>query len=386
MNRLSRAWSAVKFAWTHGPLVVGVAAMMLIGVASPVLRAQGASTAPRYRVKPLAQIERLVAPIALYPDALVAEVLAASTRPTQVVAANHWLRAHERMSRPARAYAVNREPWEGSVKALIAFPTVLGNLNQNRSWMSALGEAFAHQAQAVLTAVQTMRARARAAGHLTSTPEQAVTLNGRNIVIEPVSPDYVYVPEYDPWAAYGASIEAWPKWYRYPGIWVNSPYVSFAKGFPVGFARSYQWGWRHWTCDWVGHFVRFDKDRYIAHFSRPRRSDHFAGAAPHSGRVASPLPGKAGSTRFGDVPGGRGDARHGDADAHRGPGYRLGARYRLHPGGAVGSGLPLHRGNRHHDGIRLGSRYRFGRDRSGFPLHRGKSFPLTPRGDASPRH
>ena len=163
------------------------------------------------------ELEQLVAPIALYPDSLVAQILAASTFPEQVVDADRWVQSHPDLKGEALAQAVDELPWDPSVKALAAFPSVLGNLDKNLSWTSSLGDAYYNQEQDVMDAIQVMRRRARQAGHLNSTPQQTVT-EGSDIEIEPVSPEIVYVPAYDPWIMYGGPLAAWPGWYPYPGI------------------------------------------------------------------------------------------------------------------------------------------------------------------------
>jgi hypothetical protein len=223
-----------------------------------------AAPTPTYTPQSPEQLQQLVAPIALYPDSLVAEVLAASTFPEEVVEADRWLKAHPGLTGEALAAEVNQQPWDASVKALTAFPSVLGNMDSNLSWTSSLGDAYYNQPQDVMAAVQVMRQRARAAGTLQSTPQQAVVAQGPDIDIEPVNPDLVYVPEYDPWAVYGAPIFPWPGWYAYPGIWFGGPYLSFGIGFPIGFFAGFAWGWPHWGCNWRGHYVLFNHGRYFS--------------------------------------------------------------------------------------------------------------------------
>jgi hypothetical protein len=145
------------------------------------------------------ELEQLVAPIALYPDSLVAQILAASTFPEQVVDADRWVQSHPDLKGEALAQAVDELPWDPSVKALVAFPSVLGNMDKNLSWTSSLGDAYYNQEQGMMDAIQMMRRRAQEAGHLNSTPEQTVTMEGSDIEIEPVSPEIVYVPAYDPY-------------------------------------------------------------------------------------------------------------------------------------------------------------------------------------------
>jgi len=198
---------------------------------------------------------------------LVAQILAASTFPEQVVEADRWVQAHPDLKDEALAQAVDQKPWDPSVKALAAFPSVLGNMDKNLSWTSSLGDAYYNQEQDVMDAVQVMRQNAQQAGNLRSTPQQTVTTQGPTIVIEPATPDVVYVPAYDPWVVYGGPIVAWPGWYPYPGIWDEGPYLSFGIGFGIGFFGGYGWGWHHWGFDWHNHYAVYNHDRY---YSRSR--------------------------------------------------------------------------------------------------------------------
>ncbi len=219
---------------------------------------------PTYTPESPEQLQQLVAPIALYPDSLVAEILAAASYPEQVVEADRWLQSNPGLTGQALGQAVNSQPWDQSVKALTAFPSVLANMDRNLSWTSSLGDAYYNQPQDVMAAVQVMRQRAQAAGTLQSTPQQAVTTQGPDIDIEPVSPDVVYVPAYDPWTVYGAPIVAWPGWYPYPGIWFSGPYLSFGVGIPIGFFAGFAWGWHHWGFDWHHRAVLFNHSPYLS--------------------------------------------------------------------------------------------------------------------------
>src|SRR2546422_4225849 len=142
------------------------------------------------------QLDQLVAPIALYPDALVAQILGACTYPTEIVEADRWMQEHSGLKGQELAQAVDQQSWDPSIKALTPFPSVLANLDKNLSWASALGDAYVNQQQAVLDAVQEMRGRAQQQGNLTSTSEQTVTDQGPTIVIQPADPEIVYVPTY----------------------------------------------------------------------------------------------------------------------------------------------------------------------------------------------
>jgi hypothetical protein len=222
---------------------------------------QGEQAAPYTQQTP-EQMQRLVAPIALYPDSLVAQILAASTFPDQVVEADQWIHAHPDLEGDNLAQEVDQQSWDPSVKALTAFPSVLANMDRNISWTSSLGDAYYNQQQDVMDAMQVMRERAQQAGTLESTPQQTVTTQGSTIEIEPGSLDEVYVPAYDPWLVYGDPVVAWPEWYAYPGVWYDGPYLSFGAGFGIGYFRGYGWGWHHWGSDWHHRSVTYDHDRY----------------------------------------------------------------------------------------------------------------------------
>ena len=211
------------------------------------------------------QLQQLAAPIALYPDALVAQVLTASTYPTEVVEADRWLQQHADLKGPSLAQAVDPQPWDPSIKALTQFPAVLANMDKNLSWTSSLGDAYVNQPQDVLNAVQIMRQRAQQAGNLQSNAQQTVTTQGQTITVQPANPDVVYVPAYDPWLVYGSPVFAYPGWTAVPGVFVADPGIYFGAGFGVGFFGGWGWGWPFWGCDWFGRRVIFHNNIYISH-------------------------------------------------------------------------------------------------------------------------
>jgi uncharacterized membrane protein YgcG len=226
-----------------------------------------AATAPPYTQGTPEQLQQLVAPIALYPDSLVAQILAASTFPEQVVEADRWVQDHPDLKGEALGQAVDQQPWDPSVKALTAFPSVLGNMDKNLSWTSSLGDAYYNQQQDVMDAVQVMRQRAEKAGDLKTTPQQTVTTQDSTIRVQPANPNVVYVPAYDPWMVYGDPIMAWPGWYPYPGIWYGGPYLSFGAGFGIGFFGGFGWGWNNWGFNWQNRYATFNNGRYYSRSS-----------------------------------------------------------------------------------------------------------------------
>ena len=151
-----------------------------------------------------AELQGLVAPIALYPDALVAQILSASTFPDQVAIADNWLQTNKALTGTALVQAVDKQTWDPSVKALTQFPSVLDKMAQSLAWTSSLGEAYHNQQADVMTAVQTLRAQAKTAGNLKSGPQITVVQQSpQTIVIQPTNPQIVYVPEYNPTVVYG---------------------------------------------------------------------------------------------------------------------------------------------------------------------------------------
>src|SRR5215472_18662633 len=156
------------------------------------------------------ELRNLVAPIALYPDRLVAQVLAASTFPDQIADARYWRQIQGDASPDQIAAGADAQNWDPSVKALVAFPQVLAQMDRNQQWTSDLGNAHYNQPQDVLLAVQVMRRRAQAAGTLESTPQQAVDYDQGYIQLIPVNPEVVYVPTYNPWTVYGEQVSPYP--------------------------------------------------------------------------------------------------------------------------------------------------------------------------------
>jgi hypothetical protein len=196
------------------------------------------------------QLQQLVAPIALYPDALIAQILAAATYPDQVVEAGRWIQQNKTLQGDQLAQEVDKQSWDPSVKALTQFPAVLANMNQNLAWTSELGDAHVNQQQELTQAIQVMRQRAKQAGNLNTTSQEKVSTKGKTIVIQPEATDVVYVPQYDPWLVYGAPMAVFPGWYPYPGLFLDGPGIAFGLGFGVGLFGGFGWGWHNWGYDW----------------------------------------------------------------------------------------------------------------------------------------
>jgi len=221
---------------------------------------------PAEQAAPLApdDLDGLVAPIALYPDALVAQVLGAATFPYEIVDASAWLKQNSTLQGDALLKAVDQQSWDPSVKALTQFPSVLDNLAKNLAWTSALGEASALQQQDVMAAIQRMRAKAQAAGNLKSTPEiKVVQESPQTIVIQPANPQIVYVPVYSPTVVYGAPVVT-PGYTS--GDVAAAAIISFGVGIAVGAMLSggyYGWGWGAWGTSWHSHTVVYHRSVYV---------------------------------------------------------------------------------------------------------------------------
>ncbi|MGC2529092.1 MAG: DUF3300 domain-containing protein [Candidatus Acidiferrum sp.] len=210
-----------------------------------------------------AELQALVAPIALYPDSLVAQILTASTFPDQVAIANYWLQQNKSLTGSALMQAVDKQSWDPSVKALTEFPTVLDNMSKNLTWTSSLGEAYHDQQAEVMAAIQTLRAEAKAKGNLKSSSQIAVVQQSPQvIVIQPANPQIVYVPVYNPAVIYGTP-------YVTPGYSAGDVAAAAVIGFGVGIAVGAMmsggccgWGYSSWNCGWHGTAVIYHGGGY----------------------------------------------------------------------------------------------------------------------------
>jgi Protein of unknown function (DUF3300) len=237
--------------------------ILAIGLfAGPALPAD--QPAPAQPFKP-EELEQIVAPIALYPDSLLAQVFMASTYPLEIVQAARWSKEHPDVKGDAVAKAVEKEAWDASVKSLIAFPDVLTMMNEKLDWTQKLGDAFLAQQKDVMDAVQRLRTKAKEAGNLKSGKEQTVKTEAapagapapQIIIIESKDPEVVYVPTYNPTVVYGAwPYPAYPPYYYYPPYYApGAAFFSFSVGVVVGGAI---WG----NCNWGGNDIDIDVNRY----------------------------------------------------------------------------------------------------------------------------
>jgi hypothetical protein len=202
------------------------------------------------------ELNNLVAPIALYPDPLLGQLLVASTYPLEVVEANQWLQLNKNLGGRELMDAAKQQPWDPSVQALVAVPDALAMLNQDIRWTTDLGNAFLAQQADVMNAVQQMRARAQANGSLSSTPQQTVTTEDQGgqqaIVIQPANPQIIYVPYYDPLYVWGPPVYGY-----YPPLFYSGLGFGFGRGFNLSFYFDDWGGWGGWgwSPSWFGRSV-----------------------------------------------------------------------------------------------------------------------------------
>jgi hypothetical protein len=251
---------------SYSAIRAGMLALALLLLANPT---QPATTADPAATQPTPfkpeELEQIVAPIALYPDTLLAQVFMASTYPLEIVQAARWSKAHPEVKGDAVAKEMEKQAWDASVKSLVAFPDVLKMMDEKIDWTQKLGDAFLAQQKEVMAAVQRLRVKAKDAGNLQSTKEQVVKTEAapqgapapQIIVIESSSPEVIYVPTYNPTVVYGAwPYPAYPPYYYYPpGYAAGAAFFSFGVGVVVGGAI---WG----NCNWGGGDVDIDINRY----------------------------------------------------------------------------------------------------------------------------
>ncbi len=265
----------------HNAFKLALAFWLMMGLGLSPYAAKAAETTSA------AQLEQLVAPIALYPDSLLSQVLMASTYPLEVVEAQRWLQQQPAKSSAAQIQqAVQSQDWDVSVKSLTSFPDVLAMMNDQLDWTQQLGNAFLAQQKDVMDAVQRLRTKARDAGNLQSGEQQTVIVeSGPSTVIkiEPAQPDVVYVPTYNPTVVYGA----WPypsyppvQWYP-PGYTAAGLALSFTAGLIVGDAL---WG----EPDWHHGDVNIDVNRYNQFNRTNVVNDRWEHNPAHRGNVDYP--------------------------------------------------------------------------------------------------
>jgi hypothetical protein len=246
-----------------------------------------------------AELEQILAPIALYPDEVLAQILIASTYPIEIVQANRWAKQNSGLKGDKLTAALEKQPWDPSVKSLINFPQVLTMMSEKLDWTQKLGDAFLEQQEDVMKSVQQLRAKAEVSGNLKTTKEQKVIVEKETIIIQPANPQVVYIPTYNPTVVYGTwAYPTYPPVYYYPpGYVATTAFFSFAAGVAVAAAWGYAWG----NCNW-GHGGRYgvnyninqnininrniNRNAYVSHYQGGRGSGNWQHNPSHRGGVA----------------------------------------------------------------------------------------------------
>lgn len=213
------------------------AACFLLVSAAQAQSTSSSATPPPFKAE---ELDALLAPIALYPDSLLAQILMAATYPLEIVQAARWSKANPKLDGDAAVKKAEGENWDVSVKSLVAFPNVLEMMNEKLDWTQKLGDAFLAQQKDVAAAIQRLRRQAKDAGHLQSNQQQVVRTEAQTIVIEPAQPQVVYVPAYNPTVVYGTwPYPSYPPYY-YPGVAAWYPGTALVSGLAwgVGFAAA----------------------------------------------------------------------------------------------------------------------------------------------------
>src|ERR1044071_9540246 len=207
------------------------------------------------------ELEQILAPIALHPDPLVSQILMASTYPLEVVQADRFAKQNASLKGEALTKALEAQDWDPSVKSLVNFPQVLTMMSEKLDWTQKLGDAFLEQQKPVMDSIQSLRAKAQAAGNLKTTQEQKVIVEEKIIRIEPASPQVIYVPAYNPTVVYCAwPSPAYPPYYYYPPGYVAARSAFwFAGGVALGAAWGYAWG----NTNWRGGNVNYNYNQNI---------------------------------------------------------------------------------------------------------------------------
>ena len=217
--------------------------VLLIAPAGAMAQDQGEAAQPaKFKQE---ELDQMLAPIALYPDSLLTQILMASTYPLEVVQADRWAKQNKDMKGDALAKALEAQPWDPSVKSLVNFPQVLTMMSEKLDLTQKLGDAFLAQQKDVMNTVQNLRKKAEASGNLKTTKEQVVKVEKEIIIIESASPQVIYVPSYNPTVVYGAwAYPSYPPYPYYPpGYGAGAAFVT---GVAVGAAWGYAWGNSNW--------------------------------------------------------------------------------------------------------------------------------------------
>src|SRR5881392_1344728 len=363
--------SILQFA-CRGKLTLAVIGMLFLGLLTPVhsqtptqqaqsqeMTTTTTSDTEQAPALPSDQLNSLVAPIALYSDPLLAQTLAASTYPLEVIQLQQWMAKNPDLKDKALADAVSKQPWDPSIQGLVAYPDVVTRMADNIQWTTDLGNAFLAQQSDVMDAVQRMRAKAQGTGNLKTSAQQVVqtetVASGKQVIeIQQANPDVVYVPSYDPQVVYGAAPPAYPYYpYTYPG-YVPGTALAWGAGIALGAAAWGAWGGNWGNCDWNGGNVKinntnnfnrnYNKNVNRGQAGQGNKWQHNAqhrGNAPYGNRQTANKFGGQGARGAGGVgrPGGAGGVGGGGGVGRPGgAGGAGGAGGVGRPGGAGGAG------------------------------------------------
>ena len=220
--------------------------LVLLLAAPPWAMAQGTEENQKSKAFKQEQLDQMLAPIALYPDDLLTQILMASTYPLEIVQAARWTKQNEKLQGDALTEALEKQDWDPSVKSLVNFPDVLSKMNEKLEWTQNLGDAFLAQEKEVMDTIQNLRKKAQEAGNLKDTEQQKVVVEKETIVIQPANPEVIYVPSYNPAVIYGAWW--WPAFPPFPPFFLPPPGMLMGAGmrFAAGAAWGYAWGHANW--------------------------------------------------------------------------------------------------------------------------------------------
>jgi len=305
-------------------LMIGVLAVAMVAgdplTSAPLLQSVPSLSNDQAPKIPPDQLDSLVAPIALYPDPLLAQTLAASTYPLELIQLQQWLLKNPELKDKALADAVAKQPWDPSIQAMAGLPDVVKRLADDIQWTTDLGNAFLAQQSDVMDAVQRMRKKAYDNGNLKSGEQQQVETrvveNKSVIVVEQANPQVVYVPSYDPMVVWGAPLYPYPPIYYPAGYYAAGLAISFGFGVMMGAFWGGGWGW---GCGWSNNNININNNNNF------NRNSNIGG-----GNRASQLPNRGGD-RGGIGGGDRGNfggGGRGDASWKHNPQHRGGAPYR----------------------------------------------------------
>jgi hypothetical protein len=265
-----------RFSRRTGQSLVAVLCVLSLAPGDTAVYAQDAQqqAAPAEQPPPKIpndQLDSLVAPIALYPDPLLSQVLVASTYPLEIVQLQQWLEKHKDLKGDALVAAVEKEDWDPSIQAMAALPEVVKRLADDVKWTTDLGNAFLAQQGDVMDAVQRMRMKAKDAGNLKSTEQQKVETKVVEtktvVIIEQANPQVVYVPSYNPVVVYGPPVYPYPPiYYPPPGYYAAGAVIGFGVGLAIGAAWGGGWGYH---CGWGSNNININvNNNYISHYNR----------------------------------------------------------------------------------------------------------------------